>query len=369
MHSTAGRYAAAIPLRVLVPAVQDGEFKTHNKLIAQGAAVAAAEINGHAGSAPRLRIELVRVPFRADADPRTLVRRAARSHVRIVLLPCNVDTEQAWAAAAASAGDLALSPCTPEPRALARFRMAWPTAMTGNAQAGQLAWYITSHQPKGTTAFLVSTTGSGYSATLARYLRRAARLNGVRIAGTAQVRPGHLDVRAVARSLDRSNAHAILMAAPPSTGWALIRGLRRRGVIWPVYATDALDARPDLRDPDRLVKNVMFTSYGFARPDARAFQQRYRKLYRRLPAGSFPGLGYEAMRVLGAAAERAGSVDPRTIDAVLRRGLTVHGIALGDVVFPGHGRRTVVTDVGMATVVRGQYKPLFAGIPFRAPAP
>src|SRR5262249_25953591 len=152
MHSTAGRYAAAIPLRVLVPAVQDGEFKTHNKLIAQGAAVAAAEINGHAGSAPRLRIELVRVPFRADADPRTLVRRAARSHVRIVLLPCNVDTEQAWAAAAASAGDLALSPCTPEPRALARFRMAWPTAMTGNAQAGQLAWDITSHQPKGTTA-------------------------------------------------------------------------------------------------------------------------------------------------------------------------------------------------------------------------
>jgi hypothetical protein len=57
------------------------------------------------------------------------------------------------------------------------------------------------------------------------------------------------------------------------------------------------------------------------------------------------------------------------MDEALGRGLSITGIALGDVTYPGGGVRRPVRTVGIAGIVNGQYVPLLASRPAPSTVP
>jgi branched-chain amino acid transport system substrate-binding protein len=281
--------------------------------------------------------------------------------IRVVVLPCDLDSTPALAAAGARRKLLMLAPCNPDPKALERVPMTWPTAMAGNAEVAQLVGYAS--QENATTAFVLGVNGSAYSAALDRYFRSAAKLDHVRIVGSALVAPSPSGVASLAAEIKRSNARAIFTSVYSPSVEPLIAELRAHGVEAAIYATDGMDADLRLARYAAALSGVNYASFGFPRPASARFVKDYRGTFGRAPEGSFPALGYETIRILETAATHAGSTDPARIDEAFARGFTVTGVALADVTFPGHGARLPLTDAAVARAVRGASYPLFASDP------
>jgi ABC-type branched-subunit amino acid transport system substrate-binding protein len=273
---------------------------------------------------------------------------------------------------AARAGLLSVAPCNPEPRALRSVPRTWPVGVAGPQQAAQLATFARANN--GTTAFVLSARGPRYLAALADDLEAAARRAGIRVVGRAEVALDGSNANAVAARIRSSRARGILtpIYAPHLTG--IVSSLRSRGVRSIVYVTDGLDAlaATDLRGVRRArspLEDVVFVTQGFARPEAASFLREYRRRHPAAVDSSLPGLGYETVRVLRAAAGRARSVRPAALDNVFRAGFSVPGVALGDITYPGRGARAPVRTVGVARVVRSEYVPLLASVPSPAAVP
>jgi ABC-type branched-subunit amino acid transport system substrate-binding protein len=263
---------------------------------------------------------------------------------------------------------LMLLPCDPDPAAIESIPLVWPTAMTGNAEAGQIVNYA--HFENATNAFILSANGSDYVSSLERYLVASAKLDHVQILGRATAALNGSNLGAVAAAIKKANPRVIFTAIPSPYAEALIAGLRRHGILNPVYGTDAMDADGHYAKYGTLLDDVNFGSFGYPRDTSRQFFADYRAAFGRQPEGSFAGLGYETIRILEAAVARAASTTPAGIDQALGKGLTVTGVALEDVTYPGKGSRTPIANAALARIVRGEHVALFSNTPLGSvPAP
>jgi ABC-type branched-subunit amino acid transport system substrate-binding protein len=363
----AGGAVSKLRVAILVPT--GGYFAVHNGLIANGAEIAAAE----SGSGPEvgaLKVSLVRERLAPGADPRTVMTSLSRRGIGVVILPCNVDSTPALARAGARQKLLMLSPCNPSPKPALSTPMLWPTGMAGNAEVAQIVNYARSNNA--TTAYLLTAREPSYVSTLAGYFREAAKLSGVKIVASSAVPLKGADVAALAKDIQRSKARAIFTPIFSPHLQPIVAGLRARGLIQPVYATDGLDAQQLLSRYAKPMEGLFYGSFGFPRAESQRFFADYSARFRKQAVGSFPGLGYETIRVLVAAAEQADSSTPSSIDAAFGNGFTVIGVALGDVRYRGRGSKLPFMNAGMARIVRGQPHPMFASDPaatLRIPAP
>jgi ABC-type branched-subunit amino acid transport system substrate-binding protein len=348
---------------IVIP--KSGPFSIQNRLLANGATVAAGEINAQGtgkGQAPvLLRLKVVRVG--ASASPKSIVHGLERASTRVLVLPCDVALQESLARAAARAGLLALSPCNPESsfgKSLPRY---WPTGPTGGAEAGQLAFYARSYN-HARTAFLLGAAHSSYAREMSSELRAAAKRNKIKIVGQASAPAGYSGVERLANRIRKLNPTVVFATVPSPTVESLITQLRNWSVGSAFYVTDGMDAAIDFlkyRDgPDNSsIENVVFATFGFPRPGSGQFYRDYAAAYGKMPLGSFPGLGYETLHVLETAALRAAAPTPAGLNASFAKGFTVRGIALEDISYQGHGRRQPVTYVGLAQVIRDGYVELF----------
>jgi branched-chain amino acid transport system substrate-binding protein len=361
LAAVAGSEAGGAPLRVAVLVPRSGPFAPHNLLIANGAEIAADESGTASGPVGKVKIALERVPLSADPNPVEVVNDLVSHGIDIVVLPCNVDSVPSLARAGARAGLLMLLPCNPDPKATESIPGVWPTAMAGNAEAAQIVNYA--HSENAINAYVLATRGSGYVAALDRYFGKAARLDGVKILGRSDVALGGENVASVAAAIKKAKPRAIFTALYSPRAERIIAALRRHGVLNTVYGTDAMDADGHYASYGGLLDDVNIGSFGYPRPASSRFFADYRAAFGHQPSGSFPGLGYEAIRILEAAVARAGSTEPRALDAAFAKGFSITGVALADVTYPGRGARLPLTDAGLARIVRGRHVALFASNP------
>jgi ABC-type branched-subunit amino acid transport system substrate-binding protein len=341
-----------------------GPFAAHNREIARGVAIRVDQLDRAGGSSKRVKLRVVQ--FEDDGRrPRAVVASLVQRGVDVLILPCNTETQAALANAAGRVGLLALSPCTPDPRAVSAARTSWAVGMTGNAQAAQLAHYAAQNQA--TEAYIVGEARSAYSRALTRYFRAAAKLNGVRVVGESMLGADGT-ISGVAKKIRTTRPEPLVVFTSASYGavQALAARLRAGGARTAVYATDRLDLQR--RFPKSLEQSV-FTSFGFPRPESAEFAAQYEKAFKREPVGSFAALGFETIRVLESAIAKAGSVRPAAVTAALRRGLTVPGVGLSDKTYPGRGIRLPVTDVGIVKVLSSRPEPIVSAVPPRIPQP
>jgi ABC-type branched-subunit amino acid transport system substrate-binding protein len=247
--------------------------------------------------------------------------------------------------------------------------MLWQTAMSGNEEVGQIVNYA--HNNNARTAYIVTSKSPGYTRRMSEYFRRAARLAGVKIIGTGNVSLGGGGAVAVARAIAHKQPNVVFTPLFSPYVQPIVAKLRDNGVRQPIYATDGMDAATVPKRFAVPLQGVYYGSFGFARPTAQAFSDDYKAAYGKPPPGSFPGLGYEAIRIIAAAAARTDSVAPRAIGAVFSSGLRVTGVALGDVAYL-RGSKDPATNAAMSRVVFGKPWAMFSSNPqetLKIPAP
>jgi ABC-type branched-subunit amino acid transport system substrate-binding protein len=185
------------------------------------------------------------------------------------------------------------------------------------------------------------------------------------IDGSASVSVSKPDFSSVVQAVEaiRPLPVAFFTALPPALASGLSSSLQAKGFSLIVLGSTVLDT-PESLASGKALENATFVSYGFARENAAAshFSTDYRTDFGKAPLGGFPGLGFETVRVLAAAAHRAGSADPSAIQRALTGGLTVEGVGLASRTYSG-GLHTPVGDVGISKVFSGELLPVLATTP------
>jgi branched-chain amino acid transport system substrate-binding protein len=350
--------------------VPPGLFAAQNHSIAAGAGVAVRQLDAAGGIRGRWHVRLDRA--RLDGLSDAGIRRAvAARHAHAVILPCDSDSQLRMAAALASTPTVVIAPCNPDPRAGRRWSNYWPVSPGANAEAAGLANFVLRYNAR--RMFIVNATGSRSAAAMTTYFRRAAALQGIQITGTVNVSVHDRSFRraAVAVAHARTRPIAVFSALPPTAMNRLARSMRGAHLSQPLVGTSSLDHAVFTSRSRAAIENTAFASYGFQRETTagRRFAADYRRSAGRRPVGSFPGLGYESIRVLARAVSKARSIRPAAISAAFASGLSVPGVALPDRVYARGGDHNPVVQVSIAKVAAGRILPLVATYPRGVPRP
>jgi branched-chain amino acid transport system substrate-binding protein len=338
-----------------------GYFQAQNQQLAQGAQIAADEINAKGGIGGSVKIKLVAKKLAADADPRTVMSSLRASSTKVVVLPCDVDSTASLAKAGSSLGLLMLLPCDPNPKLGTAYPMLWPVGMPGNEQVAQLVAFAGRNNTP--TAYIVTAKGPAYLSELVKYYRAAAKSLKIKIVGESVVPLTGANTAALARQLKRTHAIAVFTPIFSPFLQPIVAGLRAHGFYLPVYASDGMDADLRLVRYGKALEGLLIGSFGFPGPAAKQFLKDYKQAYRKAVEGSFPSLGFETIKVLETASLKARSSDPVAINKAFEKGFSVPVLALEPIVYPGNGVHQPVTSAGIARIIRSQHVALVSSDP------
>jgi ABC-type branched-subunit amino acid transport system substrate-binding protein len=373
--SQAGTSAVAEALRhgqlnVVVDEPSSDPFAEQNRLIAQGAQVAAEELDAGPGLPGHVHVNLIAQNL-DGLSASALHARLRADASGILILPCDTDSQVSLAAAAARSGTLMLAGCNDEPTAGQRYPTYWPVGSAASEELEELTRFMASQGYL--RAFVVGAPGTRYVQLLTDDFKRAAQSARIRIVGSASIDMGTHDFSGLAQTIKGTEPKpsVVFTALPPPLVNRLAAGLQAQGVGATVFGTSVMDSRFTLRSGEAGLENAILGSYGFPREGAAAqrFAGNYAKQFGAAPVGSFPGLGYETIRLLGEAARQARSAQPSAIQQALARGLTLHGVALASRRYLPGSNHNPVSEVGVEKIVGRGFEPLLAGSPSGTPPP
>jgi branched-chain amino acid transport system substrate-binding protein len=350
-----------------------GFLAVHDKLIEEGGKLAVDQINTTGGIVGKVKIKLIREDTKSDpAASVGVANDLTAKHVGVMVLPCNTDFQLAMAAVAKRKNQFTMSPCNADPTAPKAFPIYWPVGMGGNAQMAQLANYAKLRHYK---RVYVLDSNFLYVHLMAKYFKKAAPSRGISIVGTDQIPFG-------AQGFPQDYAAQVgkIKAVSPApdavmTGLftpfvdTLAKEMRAQGLTMPIIGSDGMDTQLDLTSGGKAIEGSAFSTFGFPTPGSNTaklmavFAKRFGS-----PDGTYPGLGYDTIKVLEAAVVKAGSTDPAKIQAALGKGMTVQGV-LGPYSYPGHGEHNPKTVVIVDRIQGGKFHLVLKSIPKNVPAP
>jgi branched-chain amino acid transport system substrate-binding protein len=303
-----------------------------------------------------------------------VARDLMKAKVNVLVLPCNTDFQLAMAAVANPRGQFMLSPCNADPTIGRKFGNYWPVGMAGNAQLAQLANYAKLR--KYTRVYVLDAPQMLYVHLMAKYFKKAAPSRGLRVVGTDDIPFGATgfpqDYSAIATKIKNNSngAQAIMTGLFSPFVDFLARDLRRAGVNIPVIGTDGMDTQLNLTTGKDAVNGYGFTTFGFpdkGSPTARFYTQ-FKGRFGASPDGTYPGLGYDTIKVLEAAVIKAGGIDGKVIQAALAKGMTVNG-ALGPIRYKGSNQHNPTNIVAALQIRSGKFVKVLKSVPKNVPAP
>ena len=354
-----------------------GFLAVHDKLISNGAKLAVEQINGKGGIGGKVHIALTLEDVKSD--PAVSVQVAndlIGKHVGVLVLPCNTDYQVAMANVAQRKKQFTLSPCNGDPTVSTKFPVYWPVGMAGNAQMAQLANYAKLRKYK---KVYVLDSPFLYVHLMAKYFKKAAPSRGVSIVGTDQIPFGATGFGGTPESYAaivtkiknlKTKPNAIMTGLFSPFVDFLARELKTQGISIPIIGSDGMDTAVDLQVGGSAVNGYGFSTFGY--PDKGSatarFYAQFRRRFGASPDGTYPALGYDTIKVLEAAVIKAGSTDPRKIQAVLSAGLTVNG-ALGALRYKGGGQHNPTNTVVVDQIKGGKFVKVLKSVPTKVPAP
>jgi branched-chain amino acid transport system substrate-binding protein len=354
-----------------------GFLAVHDKLISNGAKLAVEQINRKGGIGGKVKIALTLEDVKSDAAVSVQVANdLIGKHVGVLVLPCNTDYQVAMALVAQRKKQFTLSPCNGDPTVAKKFPVYWPVGMAGNAQMTQLANYAKLRKYK---RVYVLDSQFLYVHLMAKYFEKAAPSRGISIVGTDQIQfgatgfagspEGYAAIVTKIKNL-KTKPQAIMTGLFSPFVDFLARQLKSQGVNIPIIGSDGMDTGVNLQVGGSAVNGYGFSTFGS--PDkgtaTARFYAQFRKRFGASPDGTYPALGYDTIKVLEAAVVKAGSTDPKKIQAVLSRGMTVRG-ALGPVKYLGHGQHNPKNVVVVDQIKGGKFVKVLKSVPTKVPAP
>ncbi|MFN8451873.1 MAG: ABC transporter substrate-binding protein [Anaerolineae bacterium] len=206
-----------------------------------------------------------------------------------------------------------------------------------NVQAAAAAEYA--YANFGPTAYLLTDTGVEYTTLLAEYFK--ARFT--ELGGTIVLEDTYADdatdfttqitkVRALAEQPD----FYFISAMPYNVGPVVLQ-MRQAGLEGPIVGGDGYDTPDIVSVAGDSSSNVFFTTHALMDSEIgtdgiKAFIAAYTEKYGHAPENAFAALGYDAVKLLADAIERAGSTDATAIQTALQETTDFPGIT-GSITF------------------------------------
>jgi branched-chain amino acid transport system substrate-binding protein len=191
-----------------------------------------------------------------------------------------------------------------------------------NVQAAAAAEYA--YKNFGPTAYLLSDEGIEYTTLLAAYFRtRFASLG-----GTIVLEDTYADSATdfstqitKLKALEKQPDFYFVSAMPYNVGPVVLQ-MRQAGLTGPIVGGDGYDTPDILSVAGESANNVYFTTHALMDPDLgtdgiKAFITAYTADYGHAPENAFAALGYDTIKLLADAINRAGSTDAAAIQQAL----------------------------------------------------
>jgi branched-chain amino acid transport system substrate-binding protein len=307
--------------------------------LSNGAKLAAQRINGLGGIDGSLKIRLlVRDTKGEPKRAGRLARRLIAEGARVLILPCDLESQRAVVHAARGTTVILLGTCNYDPALVARTPFFWAVGMGANVEAASLADHA---HAKGYGRVYVTPPENVEGRRLARYFAVAAGQRSLVLVPSPR------------------RADAIVSVLPVRETLRLVRRHSK-----PVLATDLVDSR-------RIVQadGLAFTTFGYPDPGFATdeFYERYRFHYGVRPDGSWAALAYSAILLFERAVNRAESAAPFPVTHELR-GLEMES-PLGHLAYADKGDRNPHVKVALIQVKDGKLELLTRADPKEVPAP
>jgi branched-chain amino acid transport system substrate-binding protein len=300
----------------------------------KGSMLAVEQFNRRGGLLGR-PVELIAVD--GESDP-ALIAMETRKLVHVPGLSAITglsDTTMVLAAApiAEKARMVFLTSGATSPRVPIEFPNYYFMACFGdNTQAAAGAEYATSALGA-RTVYLISDETMDYTVLLARYFAERYLQLGGQIVGEDTYAGGVGDFSAQIATLKRLSTppDMLYVAAGPDDIGSLVKQLREAGVDQPVVGGDGYDTPLLLETAGAAANDVYFTTHTlFDRAQATPLQERfiddYQARFGHPPESSFAGLGYDAVNLLAAAIELAGSAKQKAVAGALEATRDFQGV-------------------------------------------
>jgi branched-chain amino acid transport system substrate-binding protein len=183
------------------------------------------------------------------------------------------------------------------------------------------------------TVYLISDQTTDYTVLLARYFAEQYLQLGGHIAGEDTYSAGTIDFSAQVAALKGLSPppDVLYIASGPDEIGSLVKQLREAGVDQPIVGGDGYDTPLLLEIAGAAATDVYFTTHTlFDRAQATPVQKRFIDAYDtrfgKPPESSFAGLGYDAVNLLAAAIELAGSAKQKAVAGALEMTQDFQGV-------------------------------------------
>ena len=360
------------PLPVEIGAIYNlsGSQAELDILSSRGARLAVDQMNRKGGVLGR-PVHLVMVD--GESKPAVIKKRTIElleKHPSVSAIMGLSDTDMVMASAPVAAGyrRLFLTSGATSPQLPSQVPVYLFLACFGdNVQAAAGAEWAYQYLSARTAAVLFNSSQS-YTRLLQGYFQTRFKELGGRVVSMESYTPDTM--RQSIRRLSKA-VGLIFFSAMPEEAPRGVAMMRRMGFSAPILGGDAFDSE-HLWQKHRELDNVFFTTHAYLGPDnpdpqVAVFRKAYVRAYPESTPTAFAALGYDAARLIMAAAAKAGSADPDDIRQALSKIQKFQGVT-GIISYPADSR-IPSKSVTVLQIERGQRRLVRNLLPAGVPSP
>jgi branched-chain amino acid transport system substrate-binding protein len=340
-----------------------------------GAKLAAKEINAAGGVLGR-ELELVMYDGKTDA---ATIGNAATQLVesdKAVIMIGFTDSDMTLAAApiAAKAGIVFLTSGATSPRLPEQVPGYLYMACFGdNVQAAAGAEFAY-NTLKARSSYLLIDKGMEYTLGLGKYFKERFIELGGKIVMEDTYQTGDTDYSAQITKLKRMTTlpDILFISAGPDEVGVIVKQFRESGIEKPIFGGDGHDTPLLVQIAGKGADNTYFSTHSLMDAQlgtdaVKKFIAAYNAEYKEPPENAFAGLGYDTVKLLADAINRAGSDDPEAIRKAMQMTKNLQGVT--GVITYQPGSRIPQKGVTMILVKDGKFTLAAEVVPEKVPAP
>ncbi|MER3399671.1 MAG: amino acid ABC transporter substrate-binding protein [Thermoflexus sp.] len=324
---------AAAPIRIGAPFNLTGGMASIDVPAANGARLAAEEINATGGVLGHPLELLIRDTKTDPATAANVVTQLIEQDKVVAVIGFN-DSDYVLAAGpiCQRAGVPFITVGATSPRLPGQVGdMLFLAPFGDNVQAAVGAEFA--FEKFGKTAYLLWDKGAEYTTVLAKYFKARFTELGGTIVLEDTYQSGDKDFSAQiakVKALPQQPAFYYIAALPDDVG-TIVKQFRNAGIAGPIVGGDGYDTPLLIEVAGPAAESVFFTTHSLLTADSpnervRKFVAAYKQKYGTEPEAVFAALGYDSVYMLAEAIRRAGSTNGRAIQQALENLRDFHGV-------------------------------------------
>jgi branched-chain amino acid transport system substrate-binding protein len=306
-----------------------GDFSVFDAPVLDGLKLGVQDVNAQGGLLGKYKMVLNVQDMRSDVSQAVVtVRSLLDKGVRLMLVACQTDADEASAPLAQKAQIPTFSTCATAPT----LTTAVGNYMFGNYPADNFdstatAGYAISQGYR--TAFTIASTDSAFTTNVPKYFAKVFTDKGGKIVGTYNFSLSQTDFSALVTRIKaispRPDVIETGMFEPAFP--AFMKQLRAAGVTIPVIANSGIDT-PSVRALGSVVNGVVYSIPSFPTPDNHlaALDARLAKRYGNSSVNTYAAVGYDLPLIIKAAVTKANSIDPTAVRNAIANLVNVQGV-------------------------------------------